>query len=126
MADENEKKDSSTVGKINNAVSKGRNLKRAYKTAKTARTLMMATEGAEALLSNPAGWAILAIILVLTITFFAFFGGAPIAIGGDLSNNPPPTASSVPGPTTPPGGRINASNVVARLKSDFNIVVKGD
>lgn len=126
MAEEKEKKDSSAVGKINNAIGKGRDIRRAYKIAKTGRTMAMAAEGAGALLSNPAGWAILAIILVLTITFFAFFGGAPIAIGGDLSNSPSPTDSSSPGPTTPPGGPVDASNVIAKLKSDFNIVVQGD
>ena len=54
---------------------------------------------------------------------------SPSAVnGGDLTSASPSTSGSPnnsPGPTssTPPGGAVTASNVVSRLKSDFNVAV---
>lgn len=111
MAEENEKKDSSAVGKINNAISKGRDIRRAYKIARTGRTMAMAAEGAGALLSNPAGIAIIAIVLVSVVTLFALFGGAPVAVGGDLTNSPSPSEESAS-----PSATVNPGNIAQYVK----------
>ena len=62
-------------------------------------------------MSNPAGWAILAIALIFVITFFVLFGGAPVAVGGNPSNSPTPSSSTLPGgsprPTLIPGQKPN-------------------
>jgi len=104
MAEENEKKDSSAVGKINSAVNKGRNLQRAYKIARAGRTTMMAAEGV-GFFANPAGAIILGIGLVLLIVIVILFGGVSGVKGGDpgSSPSPSPTESSTPGPTPAPG-----------------------
>lgn len=67
---------------------------------------VVVTEGAVALFSNPAGWVILGIGLVLVIVVVILFGGVSGVKGGDLTNSPSPspTESSSPGPTTQPGG----------------------
>jgi len=82
MADENEKKDSSTVGKINNAVGKGRDLQRAYGAYKKARLAVAAGEGL-------AGAVPVAIAVIVLVVIVVLFGGAAGVNGGDLSNSSP-------------------------------------
>ncbi len=103
MAEENEKKDSSAVGRINSLAGKGRNLQRAYGAYKKARAAWLAGEGLGALAGPAVGVGIGVVILVVVIIMFS--GAAPsTVVGGDLSNSPSPTESSTPGPTTQPGG----------------------
>lgn len=82
-----------------------------------------ATEGTVALFSNPVGWVILGIGFVIVIIVVILFGGASGVKGGEPTVSPSPTVSSTPGPSSPSGAPVNASNVVSRLKSDFNMVV---
>ncbi len=119
MDEENEKKDSSAVGRVNSLAGKGRNLQRAYGAYKKARVAWVAGEGLGAL-AGAGPIAVAVIILVVIVVIFS--GAAPnTVVGGDLSS-PPPSDS---GATTPPGSPVDATNVVARLKSDFNISVVG-
>lgn len=130
MAEENEKK-SSSVDRINSFTQKGRtaynsykNAKRAYNAAKTARTGIMAAEGIGAAAATSEVWVPVVVIgLIIVVIIIVLFGGVSGVKGGDLGNSPSPTASSTPGPSTPAGSPVNASNVVARLRSDFDMVV---
>ncbi len=80
-------------------------IKQVGKKAITQGARMVAGGGIEFLFTNPAGWAVLTIVFVSVMTVFLLFGGAPTAIGGDLSNNPSPSggANSSPGQNFSPG-----------------------
>ena len=68
---------------------------------------VLATEGTLALVSNPAGWILLGVglVILIVIMFFLFLPGAPSVNGGDLSNLPTPSGntSASPGATLAPG-----------------------
>lgn len=124
MADDNEKKDSSVVGKVNGAASKVKNLQRAYKIARAGRTATMATEGATAAAATSEFWVPAVIIgLIFLVIVVILFGGVSGVKGGEPVTSPSPTISPTPGPSSPSGAPVNASNVVSRLKSDFNMIV---
>ncbi len=119
--DDRKRKDSSVVGNINSLADKGRNLQRAYGLYKKARVAMAAGQGISALASagGPVTVGIAAVLLVVVIILFS--GAAP---SNTVAGEPTDTATSS-GTITPPGGPVDATNVVARLKSDFNISVVG-
>ncbi|MCL6096893.1 MAG: hypothetical protein M1444_04435 [Patescibacteria group bacterium] len=80
----------------------------------------VAAEGAGLLFTNPVGWIILGIGLVLVIVVIVLFGGISGVKGGDLSNIPSPSPSAGPPGTTP---TCTSGDIAACLKNDFNITV---
>jgi len=102
MAEENEKKDSSAVGKANSAYRSYKNAKRAYNTVKAARTGMMAAEGISAAATSEVWVPVVIIGLIIVVIIIILFGGVSGVKGGDLSNSPPPTGGNNSGSTVQP------------------------
>jgi hypothetical protein len=93
MAEDTGKKDSSTVGKLNNVGRRAKNLERAYKTAKKARLLVTALATSEIWVPVALG------CLLFFVFFFVLFGGVAGVNGG---NAPSPSPSPTPSPTPTP------------------------
>jgi hypothetical protein len=119
MADENERKDSSAIGKINSAYGKIKNVKRIYNAAKAARTGIMAAQGAAAAVSNPEiSVPIIVGTIVLLVIVIIISGAAPNATVAENAS-PSPSGSYSPGPIT--SGQPVAPGDVAKF---INIGVK--
>lgn len=119
MAEENEKKDSSAVGRINSLAGKGRNLQRAYGAYKKARVAWVAGEGLGALAGAvPVAVAVILLIVVIII----FSGAAPSPTVGGEPTNLSPVPSEIPGssPLT-----CSTGNYSDCLSSQFNVTVTG-
>jgi hypothetical protein len=95
MADENEKKDSSAVGKLNSAYKTYKNTKRIYNAIKAARAGTTAVQGVTAAASTAEVWIPVAIFfLFLVVVVIIFSGAAPGPVVGGNQSSPPPVSTS--------------------------------